>query len=534
MTGGQRQGLTADLIAGVSVALVLVPQSMAYAVLAGLPAWHGLYAAAVAPVLAAPFASSRYLQTGPVALTSLLTIGALGTMAAVGSDNYVALAALLALVVGVTRLAIGALRAGAVAWLMSRPVLRGFTAGAALLICASQLPAALGLVAEGESILKRTAWTLSHPEAWVAGAVVLSVATAVAMRGGRRIHRLFPGVLVAVVVGLLASVVGLPVGPTIGEVPSGLPHVALDLPWSELGALVLPGVVIALIGFAEPAAIARTFAAKDREAWDPNREFVSQGVANIAAGLFAGFPVGGSFARSSIAKEAGGRTRVTGAVAGATVLLVLPFAGLLAPLPQAVLGAIVLTAVAPLMDPRPLLRLWKQSRPQALVGWTTFAATILAAPKVQYGVIAGISLAAAVHLWREMELGVEVERRGDMVHLRPSGVLWFGSAAVLEQACFDARAAHSDAEHIVVDLAGLGRVDLSGAAALSDLLCDAAAAGFEVTFDNVPTHAQRILQRVCPDADGIRAAATPAAPPSDASAPSADSPPTRGTPPSPR
>ncbi len=503
MTEEERKGLVADLVAGISVALVLIPQSLAYADLAGMPPYHGLYAAAVAPVLAAPFVSSRYLQTGPVALTSLLTIGALGSLAAAGSAEYVALAALLALIVGVTRMAIGLVRAGALAWLMSQPVLYGFTAGAALLICASQVPAAFGLTATGDTVTQRALWTVRHPEAWVAGAVAISVLTAVAMRGGRKIHRLFPGVLVAAIVGILASVAGLPVGPTIGEVPSGLPPLTLDLPWRELPALTLAGVVIALIGFAEAATISRTFAAADREGWDPNREFVSQGTANIAAGLFAGFPVGGSFSRSSIARTAGGRSRIAGAVSGVAVLLVLPFAGVLAPMPKAVLGAIVLTAVAPLLDPRPLVELWRQSRPQALVGWTTFAATIVSAPKVQYGVVAGIGLAALVHLWREMELEIQTTRDGDTVHLRPLGVLWFGTAPVLEQACLDALAEHREADHIIVDLGGLGRVDLSGAVALSSLVADAAAADFTVRFTRVPPHAQRIVRRLCSDAHEI-------------------------------
>ena len=162
----------ADLLAGLSVAMVLVPQSMAYAELAGLPPHLGLFASALPPILAAFFASSPYLQTGPVALTSLLTFGALAGLAEVGTANYVALAALLALLVGVTRLVLGFLRLGVVTYLMRDPVVTGFTSAAAILILASQLPKAFGVVAPEGGVLWRAGWSLGHPDRWEAAAPV--------------------------------------------------------------------------------------------------------------------------------------------------------------------------------------------------------------------------------------------------------------------------------------------------------------------------------------------------------------------------
>ena len=271
----ERGSWAADAVAGVSVALVLIPQSMAYAELAGMPPWHGLYAAAAAPILAAPFVSSRYLQTGPVALTCLLTAGALAGSAAPASPEYVGLAAVLALVVGLARLVIGVMRWGGVAWLMSQPVLRGFTVGAALLIVGSQLPSALGARPDGGKVLDRAIAALSAPAGWTWGAVGLSVVTIALMMGGRRVHRLFPGVLVAAAIGIAASAAGLPVGPLIGDVPAGLPPLSLDLPWSSLPSLLVSGVVIALVGFAEASSISRTFAAED--AATPNSSSASTG-----------------------------------------------------------------------------------------------------------------------------------------------------------------------------------------------------------------------------------------------------------------
>ncbi len=267
-----------DLLAGVSVALVLVPQSLAYAELAGLPAVHGLYAAAAAPVAASVVGSSPYLQTGPVALTSLLTIGALAPLAGTGTAEFAALAALLALLVGVARVALGLLRWGALSYLMSVPVVTGFTVGAAVLIIASQLPALVGVEGgRGESPLTRAAEVLAEPAAWSLAAVGIGLATILVLLAGRRISTVFPWVLAVTVAALLASTLEIVQAPVVGGLPSGLPPLSLALPWSAVPDLAVPALVIAVVGFAEPASIARRYAAADRHPWDPDREFVGQG-----------------------------------------------------------------------------------------------------------------------------------------------------------------------------------------------------------------------------------------------------------------
>ena len=289
-----------DVIAGVGVALILIPQSMAYAELAGLPARHGLFAAALGPLAAAFFASSPYLQTGPVALTALLTLGALVPVAVPGSAEYVGFAALLALVVGIVRVLVGALRGGWVSYLMSRPMLDGFASGAAILIVCSQLPGAFSVDASGDGVLSRALWAIRHPSDWEQGSSLLAMLTLLIVIGARRLNPLVPGVLIATVVGLSFSLATDYGGPRLGDVDAGLPDLSLALPWASLPALVLPGIVIALVGFAEAASISRIYATKERMRWNPDQEFIGQGAANIAAGLFGGFPVGGSFSRSSL------------------------------------------------------------------------------------------------------------------------------------------------------------------------------------------------------------------------------------------
>jgi len=486
-----------DVVAGVSVALLLIPQSMAYAELAGLPPHVGLYAAALPPIAAALVASSPYLQTGPVALTSLLTLGALVPLAEVQSGDYVALAILLALIVGITRLLVGVLRAGGVAYLMSQPVLLGFTSAAAILILSSQLPGALG-VTDGPAggVLGQAFWAASHPGSWEVASLALAGGTVALTLGGRRIHPLIPGVLLASVGGLVWSMITGYGGPVVGDVPRGFPTPTLVLPWSALPALLVPGIVIALVGFAEAASISRTFAAQDREPWDPNREFVGQGLANVAAGLSAGFPVGGSFSRSSINRMAGATSRWSGAVTGFVVLAFLPFAFVLAPLPRAVLSAIVISAVVSLVKIRPLLRLMKLSPLQAMVGIGTFAFSLLLAPRVDQAVLLGVIMALGVHAWREMRPHLRHWVEGDTLHVQPEGVLWFGSAPKVEEEAFRLLFRDHDTTRIVFHLQGLGRIDYTGALGLKQLKEDANAADIPIEFRDVPLHAERIMGKV--------------------------------------
>ncbi len=480
-----------DVVAGVSVAAVLIPQSLAYAEIAGLPPETGLFAAALPLLFAAPFVSSPWLQTGPVALTSLLTLGALAGQAPVGSAEYVEAAALLALVVGVTRVALGVARLGVVAYLMSEPVLAGFTAAAAILISASQLPTALGVPRPDGGVLRRAGHAIGHPGDWSSEAIVMAAVTVALVLGGRLLHRMFPGVLLAVVGGLTYSATSDYDGSTVGRLPEGFPDLSLDLPFGELGGLVVPGIVIALVGFAEPASIARTFAAATRTRWSSNREFVSQGVANLVAAVSGGFPVGGSFSRSSLNRFAGARSRWSGAVTGAVVLAFLPVAGVLEQLPTAILAAIVIAAVVPLIRLGPLVRFWRESVPQALVGTGTFVATLATSPHVEYGVLIGIGLAVCVHLYRELPIHYDIRREGTTLRIRPSGVVWFGSAHQLEVDVIGDIAEHPDAELLVIDLSGTGRVDYSGGVVLRRLVEEAESAGLRVRIVGVPAHARR-------------------------------------------
>ncbi len=487
------------MVSGISVAVVLVPQSLAYAQLAGMPAYRGLFAAAIPPLVAAPFASSPYLQPGPTAISALLTFGALSPLASVGSARFIELGLLLALMVGLVRVAVGLLRAGVIAYLLSEPLLTGFVPAAGILIVASQLPVALGAPAHGVNELYRAGWAVAHPAGWRADAIVVGITAAAAILLARRLHPLVPGVLLALAGALLYGRFGGYDGPTIGHVGSGLPPLTTSLPLHDVPRLIVPALVIALLGFAEASSIARTYALLDRRRWDANREFVSQGAANLAAGAFGGFPVGASFSRSALNRLAGAKTTMSGFVTGAAVLAFLPFGFLFEPLPRSVLAATVIVAVLPLIRLDRIAKLGMLSRPQVTITLAAFVLTIALAPHIEWALLAAIALSVAIHLWRELRVDVEARSVGDELQLRPQGVLWFATANLLEDQFVQFLAEHPSAKRLDIRLDGLGRIDLTGALALKTLIADARGAGLTVSVTGVPFHARRVLVRVLGD-----------------------------------
>lgn len=491
-----------DIVAGISVAAIAVPQSLAYAEIAGMPVHLGLYAAAVPPIIAALFASSRYLQTGPVAMTGLLTFGALSALQQPGSVDYVEAGILLALIVGVARVVLGLLNAGILAYLMSQPVLLGFSTAAAILIVASQTELVLGVPRTNGPLLGRAAAAVGlRFREWNLTAMSIAGITAVLVIVGKRMHRLFPGILITVVLGVVINrVAGLGVE-TVGPIPQGLPSVSLRLPWPSLAQLVVPGIVIAVVGFAEPAAIARTLAAQDRQRWDPDREFISQGIANVVSALVGSFPVGGSFSRSAVAKLAGAQTRLTGLIGGVIVFVFLPFASLLESLPRAVLGSIVIVATVRLIKLPQMFAMIRITWGQSFVAWGTFFSTLMLAPRVDLGLIVGVVLAVAVHLRRESKIRVETRVEDGTLMITPAGVLYFGSAPSLSQTLVDQLAEHDDEQisRIVVDLSRLGRVDYTGVLALRGFIDDCESAGLDIRIQKPPAHAKGTLHRAFGD-----------------------------------
>ncbi|WP_439849170.1 SulP family inorganic anion transporter [Thioalkalicoccus limnaeus] len=496
--------LRADLIAGITVALVLVPQSMAYAQLAGLPVHYGLYAAFLPPIVAALFGSSRQLATGPVAVVSLMTAAALGPLATANPEGYLAYALLLALMVGLFQLMLGLLRFGILVDFLAHPVVIGFTNAAALIIATSQIGKLFGVSVPMAEHHYETLWytiqaviTSTHvPTLWM-GLLAFAI-----MLGLRQVAPQVPAVLVAVVVTtLLSYFTGFQAagGAVVGDIPAGLPSfVAPVFDWSAIVHLMTAAVTISLVGFMEAMSIAKAMAARTRQRLDANQELVGQGLANLTAGSFSGYPVSGSFSRSAVNINAGAVTGfasvVTGLVVAASLLWLTP---LLFHLPQATLAAVIIMAVVNLIKIQPVIHAWKAVRTDGIIAVTTFALTLLWAPDLDKGILAGVGLSLVLFLARSMRPRFAVLSRfsdGTLrdvrVHPLPTspkiavvrfdGPLYFANAGYFETRILGVVADNPELEFIILDGAGIHELDATGEEVLHHLAERLRAQGIEL------------------------------------------------------
>lgn len=488
--GYDRHVLRHDLVAGLTVAVMLVPQSMAYAALAGMPPVTGLYAAVVPVLVYALLGTSGALAVGPVAITALMTSTALVPLAAGDPGRYAALAGLLALLVGTIQVLMGVLRLGALVNFMSHSVLSGFTSAAAIVIAASQLKDLLGLRADRAENLPGIVGSL-----WQAAPTVhpLTVAVGAASVAGllllRRYRPKLPGALLVVAAVTIASAAlafGARGVPILADVPGGLP--VPDLPsiaLADLRALLPAAVAIALVAYMEGIAVAKSLAARSRQQVAPNTELVAVGAANLAAGAFHAFPVAGGFSRSAVNFSAGARTPVaslvTAAVVAATASLLTPA---LHHLPKAVLAAIVVVAVLGLVDWREARSAWRVRRTDGLTLGLTFLVTLVAG--VEPGLAVGVAFSLAVFLRRSArphtaELGRvpgtatfrNVARYQGLVTdprvavLRIDGPLYFANAQYLADQLLAMAQRRPELRAVVLDASAISDADTDGAHALA-------------------------------------------------------------------
>ena len=391
----------ADLIAGASVAVVAIPQSLAYAQLAGLPPHLGLYAAFVPTIVAALFGSSAQLSTGPVALTSLLTAASLASLAEPGSAPYLTLAVLLALGSGLLQLMAGVISLGRFIERIPAALMLGFVNAAALVIVFSQLPALLGVPAvRASGPLAALPGLLQGVPNLVPATAAFGLVSLGVLMVARQFRPTWPAALiVSVVATLLSQAIDYQRhGSVVGDLPPGLPTLAwpsIDL--ASASSLLSGMVLIALVSFIEVTSSARTIAARTGTVWNVNQELVGQGLAKVAASLFAAFPVSGSFSRSALNLSAGAVTAWSSIVCAVLVGIALVFAtGALHHLPNAVLAALIVSAVLNLLTPLELIRMSRFDRSAGITAWVTLLATLFFAPKIHYGLIVGLGVSAAM------------------------------------------------------------------------------------------------------------------------------------------
>lgn len=351
-----RSYLKADLAAGLTIGAMLVPQAMAYALLAGLPAEVGLYAATVPVLVYALFGSSRQLAVGPVAIVSLLTATALAPLVETGTIGYMSAAALLAVMVGVIHLVLGAARLGFLVNFLSHSVLVGFTAAAAIIIGFSQAKHILGIQVDRHEHFYQTVIDVASKLGDANPATLtVGIGSMISLLALKRLAPRLPAALTVVVASIVAVNIadlenrGVQV---VGSIPDSLPTFGLpQFSGSLIGSLTTTALIITLVGFMESIAVAKTYARRHRYEVDANQELIGLGAANVAAGLFGGYPVTGGFSRTAVNDAAGARTPLASIVTAGVVLVAIAFlTPLLATLPNAALGAIIVVAVVGLID----------------------------------------------------------------------------------------------------------------------------------------------------------------------------------------
>lgn len=519
LPGYERDDLRGDLAAGLTVGVMLIPQGMAYALIAGLDPIYGLYAA-LAPLLVYAFlGTSRCLAVGPVAIVSLLVAAAVGPMAGGDPARYVGLAIVLAVLSGTIQLLLGAFRAGFLVNFFSHPVLTGFTAAAALIIGISQLEHVLGVDLVGSSRLHEVGASLIPQLGSVdpttlavgAGAVVLLVAA-------RSSKVTLPGPLVVVVVGtLLAWVLGLGEEGVaiVGAVPEGLPAPGWpDVALADVRALLPSALIISLVGFMESIAIAKIYAARDGYEVDANQELVALGAANLVGSFFQSYPATGGFGRTAVNDQAGARTPLASLFAAGVVALTLLFlTPLFHHLPRAVLGAVVLVAVAGLIDIGELRFLWRVKRQDFWVMATTLLATLVLG--IEQGIAVGVVLSLVLVIresyrphtavmgrlpgtstFRNVTRHPEALVRSGVVVFRVDASLYFANTNFLKDTL--RRIEHGDPalQVLILDAYPVNQVDSTAARAIETLVEELQERGVEVLLAGVKGPVRDVLEKV--------------------------------------
>lgn len=517
-----QQSLSNDALAAVIVTIMLIPQSLAYAMLAGMPPVTGLYASILPLVAYAIFGTSRALAVGPVAVISLMTASAVGTIATSGTADYVTAAVLLAFLSGAILVVMGVFRLGVLANFLSHPVISGFITASGLIIAASQLKYILGIKAEGENLLLLLNSLAHHlGDVNLRTLAIGSGATAFlfwsrtklkpllrkrgwAVRSADVATKAAPVVAVATTTVLTWLFALQDSGVKIvGQIPQGLPPLTVpSFNLALLEQLWAPALLISIVGFVESVSVAQTLAAKKRQRIVPNQELIGLGASNIASAITGGFPVTGGFARSVVNFDAGAETPAAGVFTAVGILIAaLLLTPLLYFLPQATLAATIIVAVLSLVDLGALKRAWVYSRSD----FSAMAATILVTltAGVEFGIVTGVAVSIGMQLWRTSQPhaaivglveGTEhfrnVERHNvltseTMITLRVDESLYFPNARFLEERLSALVVDRPKVKHIVLMCSAVNHIDASALESLEAINRNLEAAGVKFHLSEI-------------------------------------------------
>jgi SulP family sulfate permease len=495
--------LRADITAGLTVAVMAIPQSMAYALIAGLPVQYGLYASIVPAMIGALWGSSSHLITGPTTATSLVVLSTLIPLAEPYTLTYVKLAFLLAFMAGGVRIIMGLARLGALLNFVAHSVILGFTAGAAFLIAFHQVPHLLGLEVRKSSIVLESLWEiLTHLHRTDVITLALGVATVAIILVIRKFRPGWPAALIAlVIVGATVAVLhlenyGVRV---VGAIPRSLPPFVLPRvsAWNDFAMLAPGALAIAILGLLEAMSSARAVAGYTRQRLNVNQEFIGQGLANISASVFSGYPVSGSFTRSALNLRSGAKTPVSGVVSGIGVaVLVLVAAPFAAVLPISALAGVLVLAASELVDMSGIKRAMRSTRSDGAVLVVTLVSTIFL--QLAFAIYIGVLLSIGLHLAKtarpriysnvpdlatsKMVASVHGEICCQMDIVRIQGSIFFGSATYAQEDLLRRLKSHPGMANLLLRMHDVNILDASGVHALEMVLHEVRKRGGSLYF----------------------------------------------------
>ncbi len=491
-----KSDLRGDVSAGLTTAVMLIPQGMAYAMLAGLDPIIGLYSSVVPLIVYALLGTSRQLAVGPVAMVSLLVASGVGAIVTNDPVQYLAGAVMLTVLVGGLQLLMGVARLGFLTNFLSHPVLSGFTSAAALIIGMSQLKHLMGVNLGRSHYIHETAIeAISRAGETNLITFGIGAASIAVLMGLKKVAPRFPAAL-AVVVGSTLAVVGLGLDAQgvsiVGDVPAGLPSPSLPvLDVEQMTALIPTALTIALVGFMESIAVAQAFARRHKYDIEADQELIALGGANLAGALFSAYPVTGGFSRTAVNDQAGAKTPLASILTAVVIALTLVFfTPLFHYLPKAVLAAIIMTAVAGLVDVKEVKHLWKVDRSDLVLLGLTFFATL--AFGIEQGILVGVgaSMLWFVHqttrphlavlgrlpgtsVWRNIKRNPDAEQAPGVLAIRMDAPFFYGNTRYLKTNLASLEAeAKAPLRAIVLDTSAIGQIDSSAVAALRELATD--------------------------------------------------------------
>lgn len=505
-----------DILAGTTVALILIPQSLAYAQLAGLPPQFGLYASLLPPLIASLFGSSKYLATGPVAILSLMTFAELNQYYPPGSPEYISLALLMAFMLGLFQLTLGIFKLGNFISLISHPVIYGFITASSIIIAATELPKFLNIVIPAQDHMYQSILILidRSMSGFDITTLTLGIWALLLMITLRKVNQKLPVILITVIAStLLAKLINYS-GPLVGNIPLGLPVFSPPVLNLTLIEQLLPTLIaMGLIGFTEAISISQAVAIKTKDRINPNKELIGQGLANIIGSFSQSYPVSGSFSRTAVSLNIGAGSKIAGVATAVVVLLVLLFfTEIFSIIPRVALAAVIVYSVSVFIDLKKIKYIWHTKKYDGIAALLTFMTTLYFAPHLEKGILTGVLFSVGFFIYRSFKPNIifvstykdgqlhdanrfKMKKCTNIAVVRLDSRLYFANAEYFEQEIINYIADNPDIAYVLIVSVGINDIDSTGEESLRALYQNLHSAGKYLYFAYTKTPVRKVLKR---------------------------------------